>query len=497
MTTPQDSFNAGEARCHALGDLAASAVQEQPVDLRQWAGIEQALAGEPSFLRRRWWALAVPAVAGLALWIAAGRTLGWQTQGCALAPDGSLSGVADRVCVVAFDDGTRITLGQGSSGRVRGLGFWRGAQLALGSGHAGLSVVHRPGCRWEVLTGPLQARVTGTRFEVDWAPGPGHFSLEVRDGEVIVSGDPLRDPTPVRAGRRLDVDTATASVVLGDLVVLPGAQATPARAVAAERPEKVAAESAAASGPTARVARRRGASNGKTAARNLAYFARGKTADATPEPPAAIPDLGPGVWTASSAEGDAPAPVPAPPGPRRLTIGRNGELVGGATGPIRALRGSGTTFSKRAYASANHLYFDDGALCTSGKTPQLACVEESGQPKRCDWDTNWGVLMMWYTREDQKAWGGGARSSIAFEFRGNVGHYRLVAHRAGDPAQRAYCAANYRSGASVRPSDFEDCWSPGGPRLTEFNKIDYFALQLLSEEAWLNFKFCLSAISLP
>jgi hypothetical protein len=207
--------------------------------------------------------------------------------------------------------------------------------------------------------------------------------------------------------------------------------------------------------------------------------------------------LGPGTWTASSAEDEAPAPAPAPPGPRRLTIGRNGELVGGATGPIRVLRGSGTTFSKRAYASANHLYFDDGALCTSGKTPQLACVDEAGQPKRCDWDTNWGVLMMWHTREDQKAWGGGASSSIALEFRGNLGHYRLVAHRAGDPAQRAYCVANYRSGASVRPSDFEDCWRSGGPRLTDFTKIDYFALQLLSEEAWLNFKFCLSAISLP
>lgn len=496
MTKPQDSLNAGEARCHALGDLAARAAEEQPADLRRWAEIERALAGRPSFLRRRWWVLAVPAFAGLALWMAAGRTLGWQAQGCSPASDGSVSVPADRACVVAFDDGTRITLGQGSSGRVRGLGFWRGAQLALTSGHAGLSVVHRPGCRWEVLTGPLQARVTGTRFDVDWAPGSGHFSLGVKDGEVMVSGDPLHDPTPVRAGHRLDVDTATASVVMGDLVVPPGAaQATLVRAVAAESPEKTTAQPAAVPGSVARAERKRGAPTRKSAARNLAYFAGAKSLDTTPETPAAVPELGPGVWTASSAEGDAPAP--APPGPRRLTIGRNGELVGGATGPIRVLRGSGTTFSKRAYASTNHLYFDDGALCTSGKTPQLACVDEAGLPKRCDWDTNWGVLMMWHAREDQKAWGGGASSSIAFEFRANLGHYRLVAHRAGDPAQRGYCVASYRSGASVRPSDFEDCWSSGGPRLTDFTKIDYFALQLLSEEAWLNFKFCLSAISLP
>jgi len=109
-------------------------------------------------------------------------------------------------------------------------------------------------------------------------------------------------------------------------------------------------------------------------------------------------------------------------------------------------------------------------------------VDEAGQPKRCDWDTNWGVLMMWYTREDQKAWDGDARSRIAFEFRSNLGHYRLVAHRAGDPARRAYCVGNYRSGLNVAPSDFEDCWNSGGSRLTDFTKIDYFALQLLSEE---------------
>jgi len=501
LTKSQDSLNPGEARCHALGDLAARAAEEQPADLRQWAAIEQAMVGRPGFLRRRWLILVCPAlaVAGLVFWIGAGQTLSYTLAGCTQASDGSLSVPGDRACAVVFDDGTAIALEKAARGRVHALWFRRGAQLVLQNGHAALSVFHRPLGRWEVLAGPIAVRVTGTKFAVDWTPGQGRFHVEVSQGEVSVSGGPLRGPTSVRVRHTLDVNTVTADVIESDMGEPAGAQAKPVRPVAAESPKRTATESAAVSAPTVRAERKRGPSSSKTAARNLAYFAGTKTLDPTPEPPAAMPELGPGAWAASSAADDAPAPAPAPapPGPRRLTIGRGGELVGGATGPIQVLRGSGTTFSKRAYASANHLYVDDGSLCTSGKTPQLACVDEAGQPKRCDWDTNWGVLMMWYTREDQKAWDGDARSRIAFEFRSNLGHYRLVAHRAGDPARRAYCVGNYRSGLNVAPSDFEDCWNSGGSRLTDFTKIDYFALQLLSEEAWLNFRFCLSAISLP
>ena len=492
MIKQQDSVKASEARCHLLGDLAARAAAQAQPDLGQWSAIEQTLAGRPGFLRRRWLVLAFPALAGLALWIGAGQTLGHVSQGCTLGPDGSFSVPDARECTVTFDEGTRITLGKASSGRLHKLGFRRGAQLAVQDGRAALSVFHRPLGRWQVLAGPFAVRVTGTKFEVDWAPGQGRFGLMVGEGKVRASGGPLRDRT-VSAGHRIEVDTATGRVIEGELGEAPGVQTPPMPPVAAESPEKIAAESAAASTPVVHSERRRGAPSRKTPARNLAYFAKAPTA--TPETSAAMPDLAPREWTASSAADDQPAP--APPGPRRLTVGRNGELVGGVTGPVRVLRSSGTEFSQRAHASANHLYLDDGSLCTSGKTPQLACVDEAGLPKRCDWDTNWGVLLMWYTREDQKPWGSGASSNIALEFRGKAGHYRLVAHRAGDPAQRAYCVANYRSGGRVKPSDFEDCRGAGGSGLTDFTKIDYFALQLLPEEAWLNFKFCLSAISLP
>jgi len=479
LTKPQDSLHPREAHCDLLGDLAARAAEERPADFRQWAAIEQALARKPSLLRRRWLVLAVPALAGLGLWIAAGRTLGWQAQGCTLASDGSLSAPADRACTVAFDDGTLITLGKASFGRIRASGFRRGAELALQDGHVDLSVVHRPGCRWEVVTGPLQVQVIGTRFAVDWAPGRGHFSLGVREGEVRVSGEPLRDSTPVRAGQRLDVNMASASVVLGDL-----REPAAAPAVAAIS-QKTAAEPVSPLSST-RTERKRGGV--KIALRSPSLSGKAPPPAASEAPVGlAAPD-----WTASAAADERPAPEPS--GPRRLTVGKNGELAGG--GPIRALRGSGTSFSSRASSASDHVYLEDGQLCTSGRIAPLACSDEAGMGKHCDADTNWGVLVRWYPRPDQKAWGSHANSSMALEFRGKPGHYRLVAHRKGDPDQAVFCIENYLSGRTVPASEFKDCRITGGPRLTDFTQIDYFALQVLSEEVWRPFSFCLSAVSL-
>jgi hypothetical protein len=493
LTKRQDHSNASDERCNLLGDLAARAAEDRPPELRQWAAIEQTLAGGPGFWRRRGLVLVFPALAGLAFWIAAGQTLGHKVQGCSLASDGSFSVPDDRVCTVEFDEGTRITLAKAARGQVRALGFRRGARLALHSGHADLSVVHRLLARWEVLAGPFQVRVTGTHFEVGWAPGQGRFSVEVREGEVSVNGGPLRDRT-VSGGHRLDVDTSTGDAIADDLGAGAPAAAVAAPTAAAESPERAAAAGDTAPAPAAHGERKRGAPSRRMALRHPASAGRLETPAPGAEPGAATPELAPRDWAASSAADDKPAP--SLPGPRRLTIGKNGELVGGITGPVRAFRGSGTRFSQRTLASAKRLYLDDGRLCTSGKMSQLACVDEAGQPKRCDWDTNWGVLIRWNTREDQKAWGNGANSSIALEFRGGAGRYRLVAHREGDASHEAFCIENYRSGQRVTPSEFKNCSAAGGSRLPDFTKVDYFALQLLSEEAWVNFGFCLSAISL-
>jgi hypothetical protein len=313
---------------------------------------------------------------------------------------------------------------------------------------------------------------------------------------VNVSGDPLREPIPVRAGHRLDVDTATGRVIMGDLVAPPEAPATPsAKQVApAEISTKAATEPGAFPSPAGHAERTRGASTGKTAVQGSSPVTQETAPTAKPESPAAIPELGPGAWAATEAADDAPAPTA--PGPLRLTVGKNGELVGAATGPVWAVRGSGTWFAGPASGSSTHLYFDEGALCTRGRIAALTCVDAPFYSRRCDGDTNWGVLIKWYPREDREAWGSRANSRIAIEFRGESGRYRLFAHRAGDSAKRAYCVSQYRSGQPVTPSDFKlDCWTAGSP-LPDFTHIDYFALQIPSEDDWLTFKFCLSAISL-
>jgi len=187
------------------------------------------------------------AVAGLVFWIGAGQTLSYTLAGCTQASDGSLSVPGDRACAVVFDDGTAIALEKAARGRVHALWFRRGAQLVLQNGHAALSVFHRPLGRWEVLAGPIAVRVTGTKFAVDWTPGQGRFHVEVSQGEVSVSGGPLRGPTSVRVRHTLDVNTVTADVIESDMGEPAGAQAKPVRPVAAESPKRTATESAAVS----------------------------------------------------------------------------------------------------------------------------------------------------------------------------------------------------------------------------------------------------------
>jgi FecR protein len=487
----QDSVNASEARCHLLGELAARAAEERPPDLRQWAEIERALAGRPRLPRRRWLVLLSPVLAGLALWIAVGQTLGHGSQPCSLASDDSLSAPANRECTLASDDGTRITLGKATRGQLRALGR-TGAELLLQNGHADLSVVHRPGVRWEVLAGRFKVRVTGTRFQVDWSPEQGHLGLGVSQGEVSVSGGSLRDRR-VRAGETIEVDTAPGGADSADLG-LSSMRAAPAPVkAAAAKINKDSAETTAGPGPAASSERKRGAPGSKPVVRNSPLVA--KPAAPTPiaapptEPPIAVLEPAAKAWPASDAEDDAPAP-----GKGRLTVGANGKLADGAGGPVLAIGGVGTTFS--AGSLSDHLYLDHDMLCTRGKIAELTCADEKIPTTRCNWATNWGVEIQWQPRTNGKAWGSAA-SSLAIEYRGKTSPYRLVAHRQGDPLEKVYCIENYRSGQTVAPSEFKlDCWNPGGASLSDFTRIDSFSLQVASRETSRRFNFCLSAVSL-
>jgi hypothetical protein len=487
--------SASEARCRLLGDLAEGIGADRQSDIRQWDAIEERLPGRS----HRWWPrrliLALPALAGLTLWIVSGRSLGIQTQDCFLAADGRLSVSDQREGQVSFEDGTRITLAKSVRGGVHGFGFWRGAQLSLQSGRADLSVVHRWGRRWEVLAGPFQVRVTGTRFQVDWTPERGQFILGVSQGEVRVSGGPLAVNTPVRAGQRLSVDTTMARVVLGEATDAPAPYTLvePARGEISvkrvQQPEPPPTER--------RLHRRSGASNRSTL-QDSAPVTKRKLAQTdllpgTVESPA--PMLTERDWSAAQAAEQATASPPS--GPHRLTVGGDGGLSGGARGSVYVARGSETRFTSPADDPLDHLYNDSGKLCTRGTVYALTCVNDGITSRRCDWSTNWGVMLGWRPRQGGEAWGSGAASSISMEFQGKHGQYGLVAHREGDPPKRVYCVANYRSGQKVTPSQFRlDCWQNPGESLPDFSKVDSFAVHFPSGSESMNFKYCLAAVNI-
>jgi hypothetical protein len=477
-----------------LGDLAARAAEphERLPDVQQWAEIESALAGGRGFHRqRRRWGLAIPALAalGLALGIGARLTLGHQERDCFLATNGILSVPDGRAGTMMFDDGTRITLGQATRGNLRALGFRRGAELTIESGHADLSVVHRWIGRWGVKAGPFDIRVTGTRFAVAWTPGDGHLDVQVTQGEVEVSGCSQADRTPVHAGQRLEANRTAACALVDDIEATPSlpAKAVPARMASAETVGKSAPETS-----TGHRAERKRNSTGKTAPRTVSSVTSKDAADTQSEIAPLMPEAVFRDWRASAAADDD-----SPPGAGQTAIGENGNPAGDSTGFVRAMGGTGTKFSPRANKAPGHLVRDSGLLCTHGWISEISCVDREDHPRKCDWDTNWGVHMEWYPRTDRKAWGVHAASKIAVEFHGKSGLYQLVAHRRSDPDDRWYCVQDYRSGRAVTPSDFSSTCRPNtGSTLSDFADVDQFALQLKSQDAPVAFGICLSAITL-
>lgn len=495
MIKEVNSVDASEDRCHLLGDLAARTTeqlsQDRRPDLQQWAEIESALADGRGFRWRRRWVLVIPAFAALGLFFAIGSrlALGHQEHDCFLSADGNLSVSDSRAGSVVFDEGTRITLGAATRGNLHTLGFRRGAELAIESGHADLSVVHRWLGRWEVKAGPFNVRVTGTRFAVDWQPGDGRFDLRVSQGEVEVSGCTQSDRVPVRAGQRLEATSAAACAVTNDVDATPSlpAKAAPERTAASEVIEKFAADSSAGH----RAERKKGSPAGKAANRHASRVAIKDPADAQAEA-SVIPEAVFRDWRASAAAAEDPTP-----GAGQTTGGETGGFSGESTGFVRAIGGAGTKFSPRANKVPGHLVRDGNLLCTHGWISEITCVDREDHPRKCDWDTNWGVHMEWYPRTDGKAWGSHAASKIAIEFHGKSGLYQLVAHRRNDPDDRWYCVQDYQSGRTVTPADFSStCRPKGGSPLPNFADIDQFALQVTAQDSPVAFGICLSSITL-
>lgn len=101
-----------------------------------------------------------------------------------------------------FSDGTAFRLEHSSRARVTEVAR-DGARIALESGSLHAEVVHTGSSHWELVTGPLTVRVTGTRFDLNWNPVSQLFSIHVLEGSVAVSGAIAGPEHFVRGGETL------------------------------------------------------------------------------------------------------------------------------------------------------------------------------------------------------------------------------------------------------------------------------------------------------
>ena len=165
-----------------------------------------------------------------------------------------LDAPATREVALRFSDGTLVSLGKSSRGRVtrvtRG-----GARIELGNGSFDAEVAHLPGAEWTFGAGPFQVAVTGTHLNVLWAPGTGKFELSVSRGSVLVQGPFIVGAQEVRAGQVCRVDLNRHLMELGQItaeqaratVEVTTPAATPSALDATPAPALVAPQASAGS----------------------------------------------------------------------------------------------------------------------------------------------------------------------------------------------------------------------------------------------------------
>ncbi|XXX81574.1 FecR domain-containing protein [Sorangium sp. So ce134] len=139
---------------------------------------------------------------------------------------------AGQAIPLRFSDGSSFQIQPESKVRVASVEP-SGARIVLEDGAVHASVVHRPGARWLVDSGPFEVLVTGTRFDVRWNLATEALIVTLAEGSVAVSGPLVGDGLAVRAGQTLRVLRKQASVELRDSSAPDGPPRPPGSADAA------------------------------------------------------------------------------------------------------------------------------------------------------------------------------------------------------------------------------------------------------------------------
>jgi len=128
---------------------------------------------------------------------------------------GVLQGTRDLASAgrIEFSDGSRVTVAAQARASVTAIEA-RGASLQLEYGRLTARVVHLPQARWSIAAGPYQVQVTGTTFEMSWAPDARALEIWLRQGSVQVSGPNTGQGLAVVAGQHLLASAANGQIVL-------------------------------------------------------------------------------------------------------------------------------------------------------------------------------------------------------------------------------------------------------------------------------------------
>jgi TolA-binding protein len=119
-------------------------------------------------------------------------------------PGAWIATAADRTMPVEFSEGSLFQIQPQSRVRVASIDA-AGSRLVLENGAVRAAVIHRPGAKWSVDSGPFEVLVTGTRFEVRWDLAAEELVVKLDEGSVAVSGPIIGDRLAVKAGQTLRV----------------------------------------------------------------------------------------------------------------------------------------------------------------------------------------------------------------------------------------------------------------------------------------------------
>jgi hypothetical protein len=155
--------------------------------------------------RVRWGAAAFVFAAAAAVALALGRSdapLGASLDGRALAVGEWVSAAETASPKIRFSDGSVVALASGTRARLSTLDA-KGAHVVLESGTADVHVIPGHGAHYLVSSGPFAVEVTGTQFDVGFRPSDELFTLNMREGKVLVSGCVLGKGRELLAGESL------------------------------------------------------------------------------------------------------------------------------------------------------------------------------------------------------------------------------------------------------------------------------------------------------